>query len=143
MIKRKQTTEQRTEKTMHTRCASQAHNSWDASSKPLSAPFSASFDTEFPCLSSVALFFPLHAKCIQAGCISEKRQEQLEREEGMTRATFVIEERRGRHEELQKGLGFQHTPSDSKAHLVSRFRHKDSLGLGTCWGCLGFYPNSL
>jgi hypothetical protein len=25
----------------------------------------------------------------------------------------------------KKGLGFQHTPSDSKAHLVSRFRHKD------------------
>jgi hypothetical protein len=72
---------------MHTRCASRAQNSWDASSKPLSAPFSASFDTEFPCLSAVALFLPSSRQCLQDEYVTEKRQERSEREEGPWRAT--------------------------------------------------------
>jgi hypothetical protein len=69
---------------MHTRCGSQAQNSWDASSKPLSVPFYASFDTEFPCLSSVsfvALFLSSSRQCLQDEDISEKLQEAGKRRE--------------------------------------------------------------
>ncbi len=125
---------------MHTRCASQAQNSWDASSTPLSAPFCASFETESLCLSSVssvslssaALLPPLFTRITAQEYVPTKRESRARNTSERRERRFSQRGGDGDSKNSRKGLGFQQPPSDSEEHLVCRFLTR-TLFSGDCF----------